>query len=183
MLDFGNVGLAICYDAKFPEVWQRLRDKGAELVVWSSAYSGGTELQAFSLLHHYYIVTSTWTGDCLVYDMTGECLLDERSESTITVARITLDMDRMIYHYNFNMDKRKRLLEKHSDDIMLDCDLSREEWFVLKAKKPGVSVRKLGRKFGLEELRDYKDRSRVQIDKKRGFGFSERYGGYPGLKK
>ena len=38
--DFGKIGLATCYDAKFPEVFQRLRDKGAELVVWASAYSG-----------------------------------------------------------------------------------------------------------------------------------------------
>jgi predicted amidohydrolase len=44
--DFGRIGLAICYDAKFPEVFQRLRERGAELVVWTSAYSGYTELQS-----------------------------------------------------------------------------------------------------------------------------------------
>ena len=76
--DFGRIGFATCFDAKFPEVFQRLRDKGAELVVWPSAYSGFTELQAFALLHHYYIVTSTLTGEAIWYDITGAIASDER---------------------------------------------------------------------------------------------------------
>ena len=178
--DFGKIGFAICYDAKFPEVFQRLRDKGAELVVWASAYSGFTELQAFALLHHYPIVTSTQTGDVIAYDMTGALLLDEKGEGDVTVSRFTLDMDRMIYHYNFNLDKRDRLLREHAADVRLAVDMPREEWFVLEAKRPGVSARRLAQEYGLEELRAYKDRSRAGIDALRGFPFSQRYGGYPG---
>jgi predicted amidohydrolase len=178
--DFGKIGFAICYDAKFPEVFQRLRDKGAELVVWASAYSGFTELQAFALLHHYPIVTSTQTGDVIAYDMTGALLLDEKGKGDVTVSRLTLDMDRMIYHYNFNLDKRDRLLREHAADVRLAVDMPREEWFVLEAKRPGVSARRLAREYGLEELRAYKDRSRTGIDDLRGFSFSQRYGGYPG---
>jgi predicted amidohydrolase len=178
--DFGKIGLAICYDAKFPEVFQRLRDKGAELVVWSSAYSGFSELQAFALLHHYTIVTSTLTGDSVVYDITGALLQDDKGSGDVTVSRYTLDMDRMIYHYNFNLDKRDRLLREHGDDVRLAVDMPREEWFVLAAKRPGVSARQLAREYGLEELRAYKDRSRAGIDALRGFSFSQRYGGYPG---
>jgi predicted amidohydrolase len=178
--DFGKIGLAICYDAKFPEVFQRLRDKGAELVVWGSAYSGFTELQAFALLHHYRIVTSTQTGDSVVYDLTGALLRDDRGTGDVTVSRFTLDMDRMIYHYNFNLEKRDRLLREHEADVRLAVDMPREEWFVLEAKRKGVSARRLAREYGLEELRDYKDRSRAGIDALRGFSFSQKYGGYPG---
>ncbi len=178
--DFGRIGLATCYDAKFPEVFQRLRDRGAELVAWTSAYSGFTELQAFALLHHYPIVTSTLTGDSLVYDITGALLLDRKDAADVTVSRFTLDLDRTIYHYNFNLEKRERLLREHGADVRLDVDMPREEWFVLAAKRPGVSARQLGRQYGLEELRDYKDRSRVGIDALRGFSFSRRFGGYPG---
>ena len=177
--DFGKIGFAVCYDAKFPEIWQRLRDKGAELVIWPSAYSGGTELQAFALLHHYYIVTSTYTRDCLVYDITGKCLLDEKRISGINVSRFTLDMDRRIFHYNFNEENRDRLLQERGNDIMLEIDMPREEWFVLKAKRPGVSVRRIAQQYGLEELRDYKDRSRWQINRIRGFDFTEKFGAYP----
>jgi len=178
--DFGRIGFSICFDAKFPEVWQRLRDKGAELVVWSSAYSGGTELQAFSLLHHYYIVTSTWRKDCLVWDITGEKMLDEKSANDIHLSVFELDMDRQIYHYNFNSNKRTKLLKEQDDKVLLEVDLPREEWFVLKARVPGVSARELAKQYGLETLRDYLDRSRTGLDRIRGYGFSEKYGGYPG---
>ena len=79
--DFGRVGMAICFDANFPEVWKRLADAQAELVIWPSAYSAGTTLQAHALIHHYYIVTATQTRDCIVYDVTGQEMRYERSAS------------------------------------------------------------------------------------------------------
>ncbi len=48
--------------------------------------------------------------------------------------------------------------------------LLREQWFVLRAKRPGVSARALAKQYGLEELRDYKARSRQAIDRIRGRG-------------
>lgn len=164
--DFGRVGLAICFDVNFPEVWKELADNGAELVIWPSAYSAGTTLQAHALMYHYAIVTATQTGDCLVYDIDGRELLDEKSDD-ITVSRITLDLDRGIYHENFNLDKRDLLLAEHGDDVALERHLRREQWFILRAKRPGVSARSLARAYGLEELRDYVDRSRRQIDEMR----------------
>jgi predicted amidohydrolase len=168
--DFGRIGIAICYDANFPEIWQTLRDKGAEIVFWPSAYSAGTQLQAYALLHHYYIVSCTYTKDCQVYDITGERILD-LSGGDITVARITFDLDRGIYHENFNMEKLEKLLEAHGKEVEKEISLPREQWFVLRAKKPGVSARALAKEYGLEELTDYQDRSRIEIDKKRGFSF------------
>ena len=168
--DFGIIGMAICYDANFPEVWQSLRDKGAEVVFWSSAYSAGTQLQAYALLHHYYIVTSTWSKDCQVYDITGQRILDENS-GNITIAGITLDLDRGIYHENFNMDKLDNLLKAHGDEVEKELSMPREQWFVLRAKKPGLSARALAKEFGLEELTVYQDRSRKEIDKRRGYSF------------
>lgn len=168
--DFGRVGIAICFDANFPEVWKSLADQGAELVVWPSAYSAGTTLQAHALNHHFYIVTSTWARDCIVYDITGEEMLYQRSKD-VNVTHVTLDLDRGIYHQNFNMAKRDRLLKEHGEEVTQDRWLEREQWFVLRARRPGVSARALGRQYGLEELRDYINRSRVEIDRKRGRPF------------
>ncbi|MEM7031725.1 MAG: carbon-nitrogen hydrolase family protein, partial [Chloroflexota bacterium] len=165
--DFGCVGMAICFDVNFPEVWQALADQGAELIIWPSAYSAGRSLQAHAINHHYYIVTSTYTRDCIVYDITGDEILYEKSDE-INISRMTLDLDRGIYHQNFNIEKRDQLLSDHGDVIEMEQWLEREQWFVLRAKRPGVSVRALARDYGLEELRDYKRRSRQEIDQMRG---------------
>lgn len=39
---FGNVGLAVCYDLRFPELFRRLLDRGAELFVVPSAFTAHT---------------------------------------------------------------------------------------------------------------------------------------------
>ncbi len=164
--DFGKIGFAICFDVNFPEVWKRLADQGAELVIWSSAYSAGSTLQSHALINHFHIVTSTLARDCLVYDITGEKILDEKSDG-INVSRVTLDLDRMIHHVDFNGEKKEKLLKEHAGDVALDKWLPREAWFVLKVKRAGVSARALAREYGIEELRDYIDWSRREIDKRR----------------
>jgi predicted amidohydrolase len=174
--DFGRIGLAICFDVNFPEVWKSLSDQGAEIVVWPSAYSGGASLQAHALNYHYYIVTSTWARDCVVYDITGEQIFYQQSKD-INVAHVTLDLDRGVYHSNFNMDKRDRLLKEHGEEVEQQKWLERESWFVLKARRPGVSARALARQYGLEELRDYIDRSRRELDRMRGWSFAEKPAG------
>jgi predicted amidohydrolase len=168
--DFGALGLSICFDANFPEVWTRLADQGAELVIWPSAYSAGTTLQAHALMNHFVIVTSTQTRDCIVYDINGQEVLYEKGDD-VNVSRITLDLDRCIFHENFNMDKRARLLSEHADDVELEQHLLREQWFILRARRPGVSARALARAYGMEELRDYVNRSRREIDIMRGWAF------------
>ena len=171
--DFGKIGMAICFDANFPEVWQALKDKGAEVVFWSSAYSAGTQLQAYSLLHHYYIVTSTYSGDCQVYDITGKRIIDKKSDD-VTIVRATLDLDRKIYHTNFNMGKLDKLLKTHGKEVEKEVYMEREAWFVLRSKKPGVQASLLAEEFEMEELTDYQNRSRRAIDKKRGFNFTKK---------
>ena len=169
--DFGRVGIATCFDANFPEVWKRLSEKGAEVIIWPSAYSAGRSLQAHAINHHYYIVTSSATPDCIVYDITGERILYE-SAKNVNVSRITLDLDRGIYHQNFNLEKRDKLLREHSQDVVQEKWMPLEQWFVLKAKRPGVSARALARQYGLEELRHYIERSRVAIDERRGWEYA-----------
>ena len=173
--DFGRVGFAICFDVNWAPLWERLANQGTELVVWPSAYSAGRSLQAQAISYNYYIVSATWVPDCLVYDIDGELLVhDENNGGNGTnVTRITLDLDRCIFHQDLNLPgKRDKLLKEHSEEVLQEKWLPMEGWFVLKAKRPGISARELARGYGLEELRHYINRSRCEIDKCRGWEFS-----------
>jgi len=170
--DFGRVGLATCFDANFPELWQRLADQDAELVIWTSAYAAGASLQAHAINHHYYIVAATKTGNALAFDITGRRILDEHGDD-LHVARVTLDLDRGIYHQDFNLAKKEDLLAGHADDVVMEQWLPQEAWFVLRAKRAGVSARALAAEHDLEELRHYIRRSRQAIDEKRRHLFAK----------
>jgi hypothetical protein len=97
-------------------------------------------------------------------------MLYERSEG-VNVSRVALDLDRCLFHLDFNPPKLDRLLANHGDDVEVERTLDREGWFILRAKRPGVSARDLARQYGMEELRDYISRSLREIDEIRGAPF------------
>ena len=173
--DFGRVGLAICFDVNWSALWELLSNQGAEMVIWPSAYSAGRSLQAQAINFHYYIVSATHVPDCLVFDIDGEQLVHDQNNrgDQTNVTLVTLDLDRCVFHQDLNIpEKRDRLLKEHGEDIAQEKWLAMEGWFVLKAKRPGVSARELARQYGLEELQHYINRSQCEIDKCRGWEFS-----------
>ncbi len=172
--DFGRLGLAICFDANWAPLWQRLSDFGAELVIWPSAYSAGRTLQARAIDYNYYVMSATWVPDCLVFDIDGEQLAYEKSNSgDFNITHITFDLDRCIFHQDLNRPgKLGRLLKERGEDVVEEKWLPMEGCFVLKAKRPGVSARALAKQYGLEERRPYLNRSRSEVDKARGWQFS-----------
>lgn len=165
--DFGRAGIAICFDVNWPHLWESLADQGAELVLWPSAYSAGRALQAHATAWHYPIVSATYTPDCLVYDIDGQLVGYDRASVNplLNVTRVTLDLDRCIFHMDENHPRKlDKLLEDHGAEVVVEKWLPLERWFVLRANRPGASARKLAREYGLEELRDYITRSRYEVD-------------------
>jgi len=173
--DFGRVGFAICFDVNWAPLWQRLSDFGAELVIWPSAYSAGRSLQARAIDFNYYVMSATWTPDCLVYDIDGEQLLYEHNNMNdgTNLSRFTFDLDRCVFHQDRNLPgKLADLLKEHGEEVEREKWLPLEGWFVLRAKRAGVSARALARRYGMEERRPYLNRSRCEIDQARGWQFS-----------
>jgi predicted amidohydrolase len=173
--DFGRVGFAICFDVNWTPLWERMANQGAELVVWPSAYSAGRSLQAQATLFNYYIVSATGVPDCRVFDLDGEQLIHEQNNrgNKVNVTHVTLDLDRGIYHQDLNVpEKRDLLLKERGADVAQDKWLASEGWFMLKAKRPGVSAQQVARQYELEDLRHYINRSRCEIDKCRGWEYS-----------
>jgi len=82
----------------------------------------------------------------------------------------TLDLDRTFVHTNFNTQKVKKLLAEHKGEIEQEHFYPMESWYLLRATKPGASVRDLCKQYQIETLRQYRHRSRRQIDEARRKG-------------
>ncbi len=82
----------------------------------------------------------------------------------------TLDLDRTLIHTNFNEEKVQRLLREHKGEVEMEKFFDAEAWYLLRALKPGVRVRDLCRQYQIETLREYRHRSRQQIDEARKTG-------------
>jgi len=170
--DFGRVSTAICFDANFPELWRDIADKNADIVFFASAYSAGQQLAAHALNHHYTIVSCTRFPDFAVIDPAGREIQynkgvtrDDTEEVLIT--RASVDLDKVICHHNFNEEKIQLMLAENPGTIEIENDYKREEWIVLRSFSNEINVRDLCRKYRIENLRDYQNRSRAFINSRR----------------
>jgi beta-ureidopropionase len=167
--DFGRISILTCFDLNYPELWQRCDDLDADIVFWPSAYGGGSPLNAFAILYHYYIVP---VGAGNIMDITGkpvESVEKPRPKQFIA----TLDLDRSLAHYDFNEDKVQKMLKEHEGQIEVERKRSDQDlapWWLFRATKPGVRTRDLLKEHQIEMLRDYQHRSRRQINEARDKG-------------
>jgi predicted amidohydrolase len=74
--DFGKIGIQICFDIKYEEGWNALKDKGAQIIFWPSAYAAGREISSRAWRHQVYIVSSTQKDTSKICDITGETLAE-----------------------------------------------------------------------------------------------------------
>lgn len=104
----GTLGLTICYDLRFPEQYQRLRDAGAELIVVPSAFTYVTGeahwevlLRARAVENQVYMLgvnqggehspaRKTW-GHSMVVDPWGRVIAGCEMGSGVVLAMIDLD--------------------------------------------------------------------------------------------
>jgi hypothetical protein len=167
--DFGRISILTCFDLNYPELWQRCDDLDADIVFWPSAYGGGSPLNAYAILYHYYIVP---VGAGNIMDMMGKpCEPVEKPLPKQFIA--TLDLDRSLAHYDFNQDKVQKMLKEHEGEIVVERKLSDEDlapWWLFQAAKPGVRTRDLLQEHKIETLREYQHRSRKQINEAREKG-------------
>lgn len=174
--DFGKLGMAICFDMNFPEVWRQMGEAGAELVVWPSAFDGGVNVKTRAAANNYYVVSCTGigTGGCRVEDVTGEELiyqLPEEGAVTNTV-EVTLNLDRTVFHKNFNEGKLSQAQEKYAGKIETDMSYySTAEWIVAWSNDENLTIQDLCDEYGLVPLRDFKTtKQEAFVDQLRGQG-------------
>ena len=164
--DFGRIAMLACFDANFDEVWAEAERKGAEIVFWPSAYGGGMPLNGYAMIHNYYVVA---VGQGNMIDILGKTIENvQKPKPQQYIA--TFDLDRTLIHVNFTEDKVAKLLREHKGEVELERSFEMEGWNLLRAVKPGVRVRDLCRQYQIETLREYRHRSREQINQRRKKG-------------
>ncbi len=164
--DFGRICILTCFDLNFAELWQEADKLDVDVVFWPSAYGGGSPLNAYATAFNYYVVP---VGAGNFIDSTGETIKNvekPRKQQFIT----TLDLDRTFVHTNFNRQKVKQLLKEHAGEVEQERFFKMESWYLLRSTKPGVRVRDLCREYKIETLREYRHRSRRQINEAREKG-------------
>tara|TARA_R110002095_G_scaffold200994_1_gene181525 strand:- start:19 stop:801 length:783 start_codon:yes stop_codon:yes gene_type:complete len=105
---FGKLGLAVCYDLRFPELFRQLVDKGAEIIAIPSAFTATTGKSHWEVLVRaraienlcyviaadqggYHLSGRNTYGDSMVVDPWGNILNRLFQGAGVVIANINLD--------------------------------------------------------------------------------------------
>jgi predicted amidohydrolase len=90
-LEFGRVGVQICWDVAFPEGWQALGDQSAELVLFPTSPICMLGVRSHALRHEYYVAGAVHRIPAAVVGPTGHVVAMTSSDREVLVVRVDLD--------------------------------------------------------------------------------------------
>lgn len=162
--EFGQVGIAICFDIGWPRQWEGLKAAGAEIVVWPSAYDGGFPLRAYAWQNRYHVVSAVESNHAQIIDPAGQPLASTTEYTRIAVADIDLETE--VFHVDYHNAKINELPKRFGAGVSLRSYGS-EGVFTVGANDPSVSVGRIKAELGLESYQDYHARvEAVQRDRR-----------------
>ena len=162
--DIGRIGFAICYDIGWPAHWSALRDAGAEIVVWPSAYDGGFPLNAYAWTNGYHVVSAVATEHAKIIDPLGQELASTSRWARIAAA--TVDLDAEIFHIDDQVEKLARL--QHDLGARVHVQSSTEaHLFRLSSQDETLPLAEIKQRYGLENFADYHRRAAAVQDRHR----------------
>lgn len=148
--DFGKFGIQICYDIYWTDGWQKLRDKGAEIVLWPSAFPAGQRVNAKACDNQYVVVSSTRDGNSRICDLRGEVIVQTgKWDKNYFCAPVNLEkvlVDTWPYYVHFN-DIRKKYGRK-----ILITTYHDEQWTVIESLSPDVHVADVLKEFKMNSF-------------------------------
>lgn len=162
--DVGRIGVQICFDVNWWDTWKRLKEKGAQIVFFPSAYPAARQISALALMNQYYVVSSTQDRSARIYDITGEELA--ASGKFQQWAGATLPMGKRLFEIDFHVSKVRQLLAKYGSSVDVRW-LHDDDWFTLASLDPGLTVEDLVQEFGLTPLNDYRQRATEAVERAR----------------
>jgi predicted amidohydrolase len=145
-LDFGRVGVQICWDIAFEAGWQALADQDAELVVFPTNPASLVGLRGRAWRHGYYIAASTVAPPAALVSPTGGVVGTTSADREVLVAR--LDLDFRVLHSNCLWDWSESRAARYAGRIKVVWDPEAHQYLVTSCD-PQLPVREFLRAEGL----------------------------------
>lgn len=165
-LDFGRVGAVICFDLNFEELRDKYRNRGVELIVFSSEYHGGLMQNYWAYSLRSYLAASIRPpAPSAIVSPLGETI----SQSTNYFSQVTahVNLDYALAHLDGHWDKLVAMKKKYREGVSID-DPGRLGSVLITAESEDLSITDLLLEFEVEQLDDYLDRARLHRNKALG---------------
>jgi len=160
--DFGVIGIQICFDVNWIDEWKNLKEQGAEIVFWPSAYPGGRMLSGLAWLFQYYVVGCSRINPALIFDLSGDLISESGRWDYWAYAN--LNMEKVLCEVDFNARKVKNIREKYGRKVHINF-YHNEDWLTIESRSPDLTIKQIIDEFDLLTHWDYIKRAEKYQDK------------------
>jgi predicted amidohydrolase len=162
--DFGKIGIQICFDVNWHTQWKQLKEKGAKIIFFPSAYPAARQLKTLAWLNQCFIVSSTLTRPSSIYDITGEII--ETTNKSRHWAGAVLPVGKRLFETDFHISKMKKIEQKYGSKVSIQW-YHNDDLVSLASLDPELTVNDIIEEFELTPHPDYIQRAQNAQDKHR----------------
>jgi len=146
--DFGIIGIQICFDIEWDDGWTKLRDQGAEIVFWPSAFAGGQALNFKAIQHKYVVASSTRKNTAKLCDITGEVITKTGIWDRNSYCG-AVNLEKAFLHTWPYVNRFNDIRKKYGRKIRITT-FHEEEWSIIESLSPDILVADILKEFELE---------------------------------
>jgi len=162
--DFGRVGIQICFDMLYPDGWQALARRGAEIVAVASASPETSHPALYALEHEYYIVSATPRDHAAVFNPLG---IMEAQITKPSVLVHEIDLSFAVLHWEAILENGEALTRRFGDRVGYHY-YNDQDGGIFWSNDPNMTIGQMIRSIGLVESDGNVERVRRFDDKARG---------------
>jgi len=144
--DFGIFGIQICYDINWNQAWESLRQQGAEIVFWTSAFAGGQMVNTKAWENKYVVVSST-REKSKICDISGEVIAQTGAfDRNLICAPVNLEK---VFLHSWPASLRfDEVRAKYGRKVRI-VNYHEEQWSIIESLSPDVHVKDILTEFEL----------------------------------
>jgi len=166
-LDFGRVGVQICYDIEYPEGWRRLAEKGAELVLFPTQSPQLTRPGMYAATHEYWVVSSTFRNNASFFEPGTGLVAAQITEPKQTLVH-EIDLSFLILPWSSRLRHGETFRQAFGDRVGYRYSET-EDRGVFWSNDPEMTIGQMARSLDLRETTaEQQARARQAQDRLRG---------------
>jgi beta-ureidopropionase len=163
--DFGPVGVQICFDINWDDGWKMLREQGARIIFWPSAYGGGMTVNTRAWRHKTIVATSTNKHTSKLCDLTGETITQTGYWNQNLYCG-PVNLEKVFLASWPNVYRFKDVQNKYGRKVRITT-FHEEEWSIIESLSPELHVNDILKEFEFKTYEEHIASSEIIQDKAR----------------
>ncbi|MBK8504372.1 MAG: carbon-nitrogen hydrolase family protein [Saprospiraceae bacterium] len=152
-LDFGRIGIQICFDIQWSEGWKLLSAKNPDIIFWPSAFSGRTLVQTKAWECKSYTVSSTIKGAARICDISGEVIAQTEFWNRNYICA-PVNLEKALIHTWPHNQHFSKIRNKYGRLVSLKT-YDEEEWTILESHSRDIKIGEVLKEFNIPTFEEY----------------------------